>query len=174
MQVAIDDFGTGYSSLSYLQQMPFDAIKIDKSFIDKIGAGGNSNKICRTIISMAHELGKKAIAEGVETREQVDFLRQNGCDSVQGYFYSRPLPQEEFMEFVEKQDFHTMRRKALEIAMNDAGKKKAGQCPAFSYLLLVEAANTSLRAGSSGADPNASGDAASAAPWLRSDEYAHA
>ncbi len=115
VQVAIDDFGTGYSSLSYLQQMPFDLIKIDKSFIDMIGAGGSSENICRTIIKMAHELGKKSIAEGVETSEQADFLIENGCDYVQGYFYSHPLPQEEFQAFVEKQDFHTQRRKALEI-----------------------------------------------------------
>ncbi len=115
VQVAIDDFGTGYSSLSYLQQMPFDLIKIDKSFIDMIGAGGSSENICRTIIKMAHELGKKAIAEGVENREQADFLIENGCNYVQGYFYSHPLPQQEFLEFVEKQDFHTQRRKALEI-----------------------------------------------------------
>jgi diguanylate cyclase (GGDEF)-like protein len=115
IQIAIDDFGTGYSSLSYLQELPFDRIKIDKSFIDLIGAGGNSEKICRTIIKMAHELGKEAIAEGVETREQADFLVENGCDSVQGFFYSYPLPHEEFLEFVERQDFHTQRRKALEI-----------------------------------------------------------
>ena len=115
VQVAIDDFGTGYSSLSYLQQIPFDLIKIDKSFIDMIGSGGSSENICRTIIKMAHELGKKAIAEGVESREQADFLSKNGCDFVQGYFYSHPLPQDEFHEFVEKQDFHTQRRKALEI-----------------------------------------------------------
>jgi EAL domain-containing protein (putative c-di-GMP-specific phosphodiesterase class I) len=115
VQIAIDDFGTGYSSLSYLQELPFDRIKIDKSFIELIGARGNSEKICRTIIKMAHELGKEAIAEGVETREQADFLIENGCNSVQGYFYSHPLPQEEFVDFVEKQDFHTMRRKALEI-----------------------------------------------------------
>ena len=116
VQVAIDDFGTGYSSLSYLQEMPFDLIKIDKSFIDLIGTGGNSEKICRTIMKMAHEMGKKAIAEGVENREQADFLIQNKCDYVQGYFYSYPLPQNEFLEFIEKQDFHTQRRKALEIA----------------------------------------------------------
>jgi diguanylate cyclase (GGDEF)-like protein len=115
VQVAIDDFGTGYSSLSYLQQLPFDLIKVDRSFIELIGSGGNSENICRTIIKMAHELGKKAIAEGVETREQADFLHKNGCDSVQGYFYSHPLPQKEFISFVEKQDFHTQRRKALEI-----------------------------------------------------------
>ncbi|MDH5344468.1 MAG: EAL domain-containing protein, partial [Gammaproteobacteria bacterium] len=117
IQIAIDDFGTGYSSLSYLQDLPFDCIKIDKSFVDLIGAGGNSEKICRTIIKMAHELGKQAIAEGVETREQADFLVENGCDSVQGYFYSYPLPPDEFVAFVEKQDFHTQRRKALEIVV---------------------------------------------------------
>jgi diguanylate cyclase (GGDEF)-like protein len=115
VQVAIDDFGTGYSSLSYLQQMPFDLIKIDKSFIDMIGSGGSSENICRTIIKMAHELGKKAIAEGVETREQADFLIENDCDFVQGYYFSHPLPKEEFLQFVERQDFHTQRRKALEI-----------------------------------------------------------
>lgn len=115
VRVAIDDFGTGYSSLSYLQQMPFDVIKIDKSFIDKIGSGVTSNNICRTIIRMAEELGKKSIAEGVETSEQLEFLRRNGCDLVQGFFYSKPLPQDRFVEFVAKQDFHTQRRKALEI-----------------------------------------------------------
>ena len=117
VQVAIDDFRSGYSSLSYLQDLPFDRIKIDKSFIRLIGRGSNSEKICRTIIKMAHELGKLAIAEGVETREQADFLIQNGCDSVQGYYYSHPLPQQEFLEFIEKQDFHTQRRKALEIIL---------------------------------------------------------
>ena len=115
VQVAIDDFGTGYSSLSYLQQLPFDRIKIDKSFVELIGSSENSENICRTIIKMAHELGKESIAEGVETREQADFLIKNGCDSVQGYFYSHPLPKDEFLGFVEKQDFHTQRRKALEI-----------------------------------------------------------
>lgn len=115
VQVAIDDFGTGYSSLSYLQELPFDRIKIDKSFIDLIGSAGNSEQICRTIIKMAHELGKEAIAEGVETQEQADFLRENKCDSVQGFFYSYPLTREEFVTFVEKQDCHTQRRKALEI-----------------------------------------------------------
>ena len=116
VRVAIDDFGTGYSSLSYLQQMPFDLIKIDKSFIDRIGADEPSNNICRTVIRMAHDMGRKAIAEGVETRVQVDFLLENGCDFVQGFFYSEALPHAEFIEFIEKQDFHTQRRKALEIA----------------------------------------------------------
>jgi diguanylate cyclase (GGDEF)-like protein len=115
VRVAIDDFGTGYSSLSYLQQLPFDVIKIDKSFVERIGAGDPSDNICRTIIKMAHEMDKKAIAEGVEKRAQVDFLRDNGCDFVQGFIYSHPLPMEDFVAFIEKQDFHTQRRKALEI-----------------------------------------------------------
>ncbi len=115
VRVAIDDFGTGYSSLSYLQQLPFDVIKIDKSFVDRIGDGDPSDNICRTIIRMAHELGKKALAEGVEERHQVDFLTDSDCDFVQGFYYSHPLPMSEFVAFIEKQDFHTQRRKALEI-----------------------------------------------------------
>ncbi len=115
VQVAIDDFGTGYSSLSYLQQLPFDLIKIDKTFTKLIGSGDRSDKICRTIIRMAHELGKKAIAEGIETRAQADFLKANGCDYGQGYFFSVPLAAADFLEFVAKQDFHTQRRKALEV-----------------------------------------------------------
>ena len=115
VRVAIDDFGTGYSSLSYLQQMPFDVIKIDKTFVDRIGSNVASDKICRTIIRIAEELGKKSIAEGVESREQIEFLEANGCGFVQGFFYSRAMPKDEFMNFVETQDFHTQRRKALEI-----------------------------------------------------------
>jgi diguanylate cyclase (GGDEF)-like protein len=115
VKVAMDDFGTGYSSLSYLQDLPFDLIKIDKSFVDLISSGTRAEMICRTIITMAHELGKEAMAEGVETQEQADFLAANNCDYVQGYFYSLPLPHKEFVEFIEQQDFHTMRRKALEI-----------------------------------------------------------
>jgi len=115
VRVAIDDFGTGYSSLSYLQQMPFDVIKIDKTFVDRIGSNVASDKICRAIIRIAEELGKKSIAEGVENREQIEFLEANGCGFVQGFFYSRAMPRDEFTSFVETQDFHTQRRKALEI-----------------------------------------------------------
>ncbi|MCJ7591304.1 MAG: EAL domain-containing protein, partial [Woeseiaceae bacterium] len=104
-----------YSSLSYLEQMPFDVIKIDKSFIDRIGSSVTSDNICRTIIKMAEQLGKKSIAEGVENQHQLDFLRINGCDYVQGFYYSKALANDEFLSFMEKQDFHTQRRKALEI-----------------------------------------------------------
>ncbi len=115
VRVAIDDFGTGYSSLSYLQQMPFDVIKIDKTFVDRIDAGDSTDNICRTIIKMARELGKESIAEGAEKAEQVEFLKANGCDHVQGFFYSKALNPEAFLDFIAKQDFHTQRRKALEI-----------------------------------------------------------
>lgn len=115
VKIAIDDFGTGYSSLSYLQQLPFDLIKIDKSFVDLIGSGDNSQNICVTIIKMAQEMGKTVIAEGVETEAQRDFLRENSCDVAQGYFYSKALPLPDFVEFIEKLDFHTQRRKVLEL-----------------------------------------------------------
>ena len=115
VRVAIDDFGTGYSSLSYLQNLPFDVIKIDKSFVDLIGQDESSDNICRTIIRMARELGKASIAEGVEREDQVEFLETHGCDIVQGYHYSRPLPFGDFFAFVEGQDFHTLRRKALHL-----------------------------------------------------------
>lgn len=115
VRVALDDFGTGYSSLSYLQLLPFDVIKIDKSFVDNLGDGTASDNICRTIIGIAEDLGKDSIAEGVEVQQQADFLRSNGCDFVQGFFYARPMPHNEFVEFIRKQDFHTQRRKALEV-----------------------------------------------------------
>lgn len=115
VSVAIDDFGTGYSSLSYLEQMPFDVIKIDKSFISRIGTSLTSDNICRTIIKMAEQLGKESIAEGVETDQQLQFLKASKCTYLQGYYFSHPLPADEFKEFVAKQDFHTKRRKALEI-----------------------------------------------------------
>ncbi|MEL7187058.1 MAG: EAL domain-containing protein, partial [Pseudomonadota bacterium] len=115
IRVAIDDFGTGYSSLSYLQQMPFDCIKIDKSFVDRVGRGVTSDNICRTIIKMAEQLGKKSIAEGVESWAQLNFLRESGCDYVQGFLFSTPLSAKDFADFVAKQDYHTRRREALEI-----------------------------------------------------------
>ena len=115
VRVALDDFGTGYSSLGYLQQMPFDVIKIDKSFVESLGEGTPTDNICKTIISIASDLDKKSIAEGVETPEQEIFLRKNGCDFVQGFLYAKPMPFREFVEFIRKQDFHTQRRRALEI-----------------------------------------------------------
>jgi diguanylate cyclase (GGDEF)-like protein len=91
VQLSIDDFGTGYSSLSYLHRFPIDALKIDRSFVSPIDADGNNCEIVNTIITLAHSLGIKAIAEGVETSHQLTQLRKLGCDEAQGYFFSKPV-----------------------------------------------------------------------------------
>lgn len=91
MRFAIDDFGTGYSSLSYLKRFPIDILKIDKAFIRDITDNGDDAAIVKAIITMAHSLGIQALAEGVETREQVEFLSRQGCDLAQGYYFSAPL-----------------------------------------------------------------------------------
>ncbi|MET0125448.1 MAG: GGDEF domain-containing phosphodiesterase, partial [Pseudomonas caspiana] len=91
VKLAIDDFGTGYSSLSYLKRFPVDYVKIDQAFIRGLGEGTEDAAITRAIIAMAHSLGLKVVAEGVETQAQLDFLRSNDCDEVQGYLISRPI-----------------------------------------------------------------------------------
>jgi diguanylate cyclase (GGDEF)-like protein len=91
VQLSIDDFGTGYSSLSYLHRFPIDALKIDRSFVSPIDADGNNCEIVNTIITLAHSLGIKAIAEGVETSHQLAQLRKLECDEAQGYFFSKPV-----------------------------------------------------------------------------------
>jgi diguanylate cyclase (GGDEF)-like protein len=95
VQIAIDDFGTGYSSLAYLKRFPIDTLKVDRSFIRDIPADSGDMKITRAIIAMAHGLRLKVVAEGVETAEQLAFLRAQHCDAVQGYFLYRPLPEDE-------------------------------------------------------------------------------
>lgn len=93
---ALDDFGTGYSSLSYLQRLPVARIKIDRSFVINITSSLSDAAIVRAVVGMAHNLGMRVIAEGVETEGQLGFLRGIGCEEIQGYFFSRPLPEDDF------------------------------------------------------------------------------
>lgn len=97
----LDDFGSGYSSYGVLQDYNFDILKIDMSLVRQIETNPKSRSILKSIIEMAHELGMKLVAEGAETEEQVAFLKENDCDYIQGYYYSKPLPEEEFIEFME-------------------------------------------------------------------------
>jgi diguanylate cyclase (GGDEF)-like protein len=101
IKISIDDFGTGYSSLSYLKQLPLDILKIDKSFIRDITNSPDDASLVMTIISLAHNLGLKVVAEGVETEEQLRFLHLLRCDEWQGFLYSRPIPADEFKEMLD-------------------------------------------------------------------------
>ena len=98
MSISIDDFGTGYSSLSYINSFPIDYIKIDKSFVDRIGTEDNSRSIVKTIISLTESLGAKTIAEGVETKEQLGILKDLGCTIIQGYYFYKPMPASSILE----------------------------------------------------------------------------
>ena len=101
VKLALDDFGTGHSSLAYLQRFPFDKLKIDRSFIKNVDSNEDSAAIAKTIGAMAHSLHLELIAEGVETQEQVDFLLDCGCNAIQGYFFSRPIPAAEFEKLLD-------------------------------------------------------------------------
>ncbi len=100
IRISIDDFGTGYSSLSYLKRFPINILKIDQSFVRDIPGDADDAAIAGTIITMAHSLGLRVVAEGVETVEQLNFMRQHGCDAMQGYYLSKPLPADQFEEFI--------------------------------------------------------------------------
>jgi diguanylate cyclase (GGDEF)-like protein/PAS domain S-box-containing protein len=102
IRLAVDDFGTGYSSLAYLQNFPIHALKIDQSFVSGIEVDTNDTAIVTAIIAMAHSLRLKVVAEGVETADQVDFLRQHGCDAMQGFYFSKAVPAEAFLELLGK------------------------------------------------------------------------
>jgi EAL domain-containing protein (putative c-di-GMP-specific phosphodiesterase class I) len=101
IRVNVDDFGTGYSSLSYLQNLPVDTLKIDRSFVKTMDHEGGRSEIVRAIISLAHSLGMTVVAEGVETRGQLDALTALGCNSAQGFFFARPLPPDEAQKIVD-------------------------------------------------------------------------
>ena len=100
LSTSIDDFGTGYSSLSYLKKFRLDELKIDRSFITDIDTDDDDKAIVTAVIVMAHSLGLKIVAEGVETPSQLAVLKMLHCDQIQGFYFSKPLPKEEFPAFV--------------------------------------------------------------------------
>ena len=102
INVVIDDFGTGYSSLAYLQQLPIDLLKVDRSFVNNAVSDADSAAIVRAIIAMAHGLGIQVVAEGVETAQQLNFLYRERSDYIQGFYFSRPLPAEDFASLLEE------------------------------------------------------------------------
>jgi len=101
---ALDDFGTGYSSLSNLQHLPISLVKIDKSFIQDLGKSADAEHIIRAIITLAHSLHMSVVAEGVETKEQLEFLQQQHCDEIQGYYFARPMPWDDLVQFLTQQN----------------------------------------------------------------------
>lgn len=98
--LALDDFGTGYSSLSYLQRFKFDILKLDQSFVRKTERGTSGAALTASIISMAKCLGMRTVGEGVETNDHVDLLQESGCDLMQGYLFSRPVKNDDFLALV--------------------------------------------------------------------------
>lgn len=111
IKLSMDDFGTGYSSLSYLRQYDFDVLKIDRSFINGIPLNKADCELVNAIISMAHSLGLTVVAEGVETHEQLALLDELGCDLVQGYYFSKPIPAEQFLDFAVHYQFEKLTNK---------------------------------------------------------------
>jgi EAL domain-containing protein (putative c-di-GMP-specific phosphodiesterase class I) len=102
IRLAIDDFGTGYSSLSYLKSFKIHKLKIDRSFVSNLHETPEDQAIINAVIDLSRNLGFQTIAEGVETIEQLDYLRKQGCNEIQGYYFSKPLPAEQFLAFVRK------------------------------------------------------------------------
>ena len=104
LHVSIDDFGTGFSSLSYLKRLPVDKLKIDQSFVKDLTTDPGDAAIVISMITLAHNLDLTVVAEGVETEEQLGFLRAEACDEAQGYLISKPMPGEEFAEWVQTRE----------------------------------------------------------------------
>jgi EAL domain-containing protein (putative c-di-GMP-specific phosphodiesterase class I) len=100
IRISMDDFGTGYSSLSYLRAFPFDKIKIDRSFIEDVGSTDANFEIIKAVIALGRSLGMATTAEGVETEAQLDAVRSHGCDEIQGFLFSRPLPARDALELI--------------------------------------------------------------------------
>ncbi len=101
MLISIDDFGTGYSSLSYLHHFPINILKVDRSFINNMTSDKSAFELVKSIISLSHNLGMKVIAEGIETQQQADLLKQLKCDQMQGYHYAKPMPLHDFLSYLQ-------------------------------------------------------------------------
>ena len=112
VRLSIDDFGTGYSSLSHLQRFPLNMLKIDQSFVQEVTRNAANASITRAIISLAHSMNLSVLAEGVETEEQLELLRQQECDQVQGHVFGRPMPGEEFVELLARMTSPPRNRRA--------------------------------------------------------------
>ena len=100
MRISIDDFGTRYTSFNMLKHLPFNAMKIDRCFVNGIHRSENMRKLCQTIVAMAHSLTLHTVAEGIEDRDELEILRQMGCNAGQGFLFQPPIPTEEFAEFL--------------------------------------------------------------------------
>jgi EAL domain-containing protein (putative c-di-GMP-specific phosphodiesterase class I) len=126
----IDDFGTGYSSLSYLQRLPFDTVKVDRSFIKELGVSAESSEIVKTIMELARSLQMDVVAEGVETEDQFQQLAALGCQYVQGYYFSRPVSAPATQTLMVERDrmqrsFAALQGAALQSVSIDAGDLQA-------------------------------------------------
>ena len=104
VRLALDDFGAGYSSLATLQRFPLDTIKIDRSYIRDITSRGENSNLAEAIIAMGKSLSVTVVAQGVETKEQADFLRQHACDEFQGFYFNKPMSADQFTELLQAQD----------------------------------------------------------------------
>ena len=119
-ELAVDDFGTGYSSLSYLRQFPIDRLKIDQSFVRNALVNPDDRMIARTIINLGHSLNLKVIAEGVETSDHETFLKEDGCDEVQGFKYTKPIPEDKFWDFAQAYNRNLAKNTKLTAVDNNA------------------------------------------------------
>ena len=135
VQVAVDDFGTGYSSLSYLRKFAVDSLKIDQSFVSQITSAEDDMSIVTAVISMARSLKLRVIAEGVETLEQLAFLRSLGCDEAQGFYFSRPVPAQEFVQLL------AAGISAVDKSVGGPGRRRAGSVRRDGARVLPSAVN---------------------------------
>ncbi|WP_186579338.1 sensor domain-containing protein [Aquibacillus kalidii] len=132
VKIALDDFGTGYSSLSYLKDYPVDAIKIDKAFVDSIVSNSNSRAILKTLVQLAYDLEKNVVVEGVETSEQLDIIAKLNCSEVQGYIFSKPVPESDFQLLLERR---VLIPKSIPINPAVMDKKKESNKVSFEHPL---------------------------------------